>query len=174
MSQRQFVADNHDESGTDAQAHLLAERISHLLQEHQLPASLLELEVTETSLMADWEFASQCLLAVRAIGVRIHIDDFGTGHSSLAHLKRLPLDSLKIDRAFVSDLPDGAEDVAVVRAVIALAHSLGFEVIAEGVETAAQHEFLTAAGCDVAQGYHYARPLPPHALATLLRAGSMH
>lgn len=173
LSQRQFVADNHDGLGTDAQTRLLAAKISHRLEEHQLPTSLLELEVTETSLMIDWEFAIQCLLAVRAIGVRIHIDDFGTGYSSLAHLKRLPLDSLKIDRTFVSDLPDAAEDVAVVRAVIALAHSLGFEVIAEGVETAAQHDFLTAAGCDVAQGFLYARPLPPRDLATLLRAGSM-
>lgn len=171
MSQLQFVANPHDGLGAGAQEQRLAEQISRHLQEHQLPASLLELEVTETSLMIDAGFASRCLSAVRALGVKIHIDDFGTGYSSLAHLKRLPLDSLKIDQAFVSDLPDGTEDAVVVRAVIAMAHSLGFEVIAEGVETAAQHEFLMAAGCDVGQGFLYARPLPPDEVVTLLRAG---
>lgn len=173
MSQRHFAANPHDNSSTKEQAQSLADEISRCLDQHHLPASLLELEVTETSLMVDQSFARECLLAVRDLGVRIHIDDFGTGYSSLAHLKRIPLDSLKIDQAFVNDLPDASQDAAVVRAVIAMAHNLGFEVIAEGVETTPQHDFLLAAGCDLGQGFLFARPLPPADLVAALRVGSV-
>jgi EAL domain-containing protein (putative c-di-GMP-specific phosphodiesterase class I) len=173
ISPRQFVPDTHAATSRDAQEGQLAQRIGRCLTDYLLTANLLELEVTETSLMIDGDFARKSLSAVRALGVRIHIDDFGTGYSSLAQLKRLPLDSIKLDGAFVKDLPDGVEDVAVVRAVIALAHNLGFTVIAEGVETAAQHEFLAAAGCNSAQGFWYARPLPPEEVPALLQAGTL-
>lgn len=173
MSQRHFIANPHAHSNTIEQARSLADEISRCLDRHHLPPCLLELEVTETSLMVDQSFARQCLSAIRDLGVRIHIDDFGTGYSSLAQLKRIPLDCLKIDQAFVNDLPDARQDVAVVRAVIAMAHNLGLEVIAEGVETTPQHEFLLAAGCDLAQGFLYARPLPPAELVAVLGAGSI-
>ncbi|QBE66812.1 putative bifunctional diguanylate cyclase/phosphodiesterase [Pseudoduganella lutea] len=123
----------------------------------------LEFELTETMLMSDPAVSEGILLRLKAAGIGLSIDDFGTGYSSLSYLKRFPLDALKIDRAFVRDLPEDSEDLAITRAVIALAHSLGLRVIAEGVEDAAQLASLRANGCDEIQGYLYGEPLPAEA-----------
>jgi diguanylate cyclase (GGDEF)-like protein/PAS domain S-box-containing protein len=149
--------------------HALLDHVRDCLERHPLRTSWIELEVTESVLMTDPEFARATLERLRAVVGRVHVDDFGTGYSSLAYLKRLPIDSLKIDRVFVQDLPDDAEDASIVRAVIGLAHSLGLDVIAEGIETGAQRRFLVDAGCDHGQGYLFSRPVPAAQVPALLR-----
>jgi diguanylate cyclase (GGDEF)-like protein/PAS domain S-box-containing protein len=124
------------------------------------PPSRIEIEITESSIMQNALHTREVLEAVQALGITTSIDDFGTGYSSLAYLKELPIDNLKIDRAFVKGLPDDHNDVAITRAIIAMAHSLEFKVIAEGIETEAQRVFLLAEGCDEGQGYFIGRPLP--------------
>jgi EAL domain-containing protein (putative c-di-GMP-specific phosphodiesterase class I) len=106
--------------------------------------------------------------ALKRRGIRIAIDDFGTGYSSLGYLKRFPIDSVKIDRSFVRDLPHGERDCALAQATIALAHALGLRAVAEGVETAEQLAFLHHHGCDEVQGYHFARPMPAAELAAFV------
>jgi diguanylate cyclase (GGDEF)-like protein/PAS domain S-box-containing protein len=137
-----------------------------------LDPSLLELELTEGTVMRNAEAAALTLHALKAMNVRIVIDDFGTGYSSLSYLKRFPASALKIDQSFVRDIVTDPEDAAIVRAVVSLGHSLGLEVIAEGVETAAQLEFLRGLGCDYAQGYYLGRPMPPDVLERRLRQAS--
>ncbi|MDD5249932.1 MAG: EAL domain-containing protein [Rhodocyclaceae bacterium] len=127
---------------------------------HALPAQALELEITETFIMQNAANALDVVKQLGGLGITTAIDDFGTGYSSLAYLKHLPIDRLKIDRGFVMDLPGDRDDAAIVRAVIALGASLGFTVIAEGVETEAQRDFLIQAGCNQGQGYLFSRPLP--------------
>jgi len=129
------------------------------LEASGLPPQLLELELTESMLMHDAKRTLRTLAALKATGVRLAVDDFGTGYSSLSYLKSFPLDYLKIDRSFVSGLPQDRNDGAIVRAIIAMAHTLGLKVIAEGVETAGQLDFLQAQHCDEVQGYFYSRPL---------------
>ena len=104
------------------------------------------------------------------MGVHLSIDDFGTGYSSLSYLKRFPIDSVKIDRSFVRDLPADADDAAITQAIIAMAHSLRLKVVAEGVETEPQEQLLRKQGCDEMQGYYYCKPLPGEALADRLQA----
>ncbi|MBD8530191.1 MULTISPECIES: bifunctional diguanylate cyclase/phosphodiesterase [unclassified Massilia] len=129
---------------------------------------LLEFELTESMLMADPESAVRILSSLKAQGMRLSVDDFGTGYSSLAYLKRFPLDALKIDRTFVRDLPDDADDAAITKAVISLAHSLNLKVVAEGVETIAHLDALRAYGCDEIQGYYISKPLPADKCGALL------
>ena len=138
----------------------LPDRVEQIQQNFKLPATMLELELTETALMANAEQNAVTLQRFRHLGVGLAIDDFGTGYSSLAYLKRLPVDELKIDKSFVMGMESGEDDAMIVRSTIDLAHNLGLTVVAEGVETAAILERLRALACDEAQGYHIARPLP--------------
>ena len=130
--------------------------------------AFIELEITEGMVMQDPERAVGLLRDMRDIGVHVAIDDFGTGHSSLAYLKRFPVDNLKIDRSFIADIPADRGDAAITQAIIAMAHSLGLKVIAEGVETQAQFDFLAAQGCDEYQGYFFSKPLPEDEARALL------
>ncbi len=131
-------------------------------------ADWLELEITESAVMHDVGHTARTLQQLKDMGIRVAIDDFGTGHSSLSYLTRLPIDVLKVDRSFVIPLPHSQQDREVVRAIIALARSLGLEVVAEGVETADQQAFLLGQGCTLAQGYYFSRPLPPEQIMPLL------
>lgn len=149
--------------------HALVARVRGLVGRHAIAADMLELEITESSLMRDPEEAVRMLTEIRELGVRIAIDDFGTGYSSLNYLKRLPVDYLKIDQSFVRDVTGDADDAAIARTIITMGHQLGLKVIAEGVETEEQLAFLQAHDCDEAQGYLFSRPVPADAIATLLR-----
>ena len=150
----------------------LVERVGAVVARHGLGADRLELEVTESVIMRDPVTAEHALAGLKALGVQLAVDDFGTGYSSLAYLKRLPIDRLKIDRSFVQDIGSSASDESIVRAIIALADSLGLETVAEGVETVEHAGFLRAEGCRMGQGYLFARPLPVDELAVLLRGGA--
>lgn len=141
------------------QPNLLA-RIEQLLHEHHLQPGFLQLEITENFIMSQTEEALAILHRLKTLGVQLAIDDFGTGYSSLSYLKRLPLDFLKIDQSFVRGLPDDPHDVAIVRAIIALGRSMQLTVIAEGVETVEQQQFLADEGCEQIQGYIVSLPLP--------------
>jgi diguanylate cyclase (GGDEF)-like protein/PAS domain S-box-containing protein len=143
----------------------LVERIERCLAQSGLEPTALELEITERLLMSDSETVLPMLSALNAMGVRISVDDFGTGYSSLSYLKRFPLHNLKIDRSFVAGLPDHRDSIAITQAVVAMAHSLGMNVTAEGVETAEQAAFLRAIDCDKQQGYLYSRPVGASAYA---------
>jgi EAL domain-containing protein (putative c-di-GMP-specific phosphodiesterase class I) len=138
----------------------LPRAIAALLRELDLDPAYLDLEITESAAMQDVEQTVDTLAALRRLGVRISMDDFGTGQASLGHLKKLPIDCLKIDRDFVRDIDTGEAGEAIVRAIIDLAHGLDLTVIAEGVETEKQFHFLAAQGCDEYQGYLACRPLP--------------
>ncbi len=133
--------------------------LKQVLEETGVSAQSVTLEITESLLMRDTEESVQWLTKFKQLGVKLSVDDFGTGYSSLSYLKRFPVDALKIDRSFVSDLPDDKESVSLVRTIIAMAHSLNLALVAEGVETEAQMAFLTAEGCNVLQGYYYAKPM---------------
>ncbi|MFL6245283.1 MAG: putative bifunctional diguanylate cyclase/phosphodiesterase [Thermoanaerobaculia bacterium] len=137
----------------------LVDAIRHLLAKHGVDGPAIELEITETTAMHDAEATARTIDVLRALGLEIAIDDFGTGYSSLAYLKRFAITCLKIDRAFVADLPSSRSAAAIVNAIVATAHALDLRVVAEGVETLDQAEFLTASHCDQAQGYLYARPI---------------
>jgi diguanylate cyclase (GGDEF)-like protein len=146
----------------------LATAVESALADAGVAAETLELEITETVAMENVELTMSTLEHFRRSGVTIAIDDFGTGHSSLSYLKRFPLDALKIDRAFVTDLPDSFEDSAIVSSVIQLANGLGLRVVAEGVETAEQLEFLKDAGCREVQGFYFSHPIEVEELEALL------
>jgi diguanylate cyclase (GGDEF)-like protein/PAS domain S-box-containing protein len=150
----------------------LVQTVGRLLDDYRLPPGTLELEITESLVMHNPEQAVRLLDTLRQIGIYLSIDDFGTGYSSLAQLKRFPVDSLKIDRSFVQGLPDDSDDAAITSAVVAMAHSLRLRTVAEGVETAAQLDYLRELGCDEMQGYLYSRPIPAEEFARLLAAGT--
>ncbi|BCK88438.1 hypothetical protein MIZ01_2242 [Sideroxyarcus emersonii] len=147
----------------------IVELVSKVLTETGFPADRLELELTESALMAQEEDAVKMLHLLRAQDIRLAIDDFGTGYSSLAYLKRFPLDILKIDKSFVDDIPFHQDDMEIAATIIAMGHTLGFKVLAEGVETAEQLGFLQAKGCDLYQGYLTSPPLPAAEFEKLLR-----
>jgi EAL domain-containing protein (putative c-di-GMP-specific phosphodiesterase class I) len=144
--------------------------IARVLDETQFAAGQLELEITESTAMDDVLLTAQILRSLREIGVLIAIDDFGTGHSSLAYLKDFPIHTLKIDRSFVKDITSDANDAAIASAAVAMAHSLGLAVIAEGVETAAQLAFLRDRACDEYQGFLLGRPIAPEELTPVLKS----
>lgn len=150
----------------------LVAQVRDILEETGLPPACLDLELTESALIAQGEAVSARLSALRALGVRIAVDDFGTGYSSLAYLRRFPLDILKVDRSFISGLAEpgaeGRRNQAVVRAVVDMAHALSLEVIAEGVETEEQRTIMAALGCDEMQGFLFSPPVPPARLEELL------
>ena len=147
----------------------IPDKISDLLTRFRVPANLLELEIVEGVLVKDLAKTTQKLNRVRAQGVNISIDDYGTGYSSLSYVKEFPVDTLKIDRCFITEIESNAADRAIVESTILLAHSLGMEVIAEGVETQSQLNVLQQLRCDHIQGYLYSRPLNAAAFAALLR-----
>jgi EAL domain-containing protein (putative c-di-GMP-specific phosphodiesterase class I) len=144
------------------------EGVRQVLQDTGLPPRYLELELTESILMHDAESSAKLLSALKVIGVRIAIDDFGTGYSSLTYLKRFPIDTLKIDQSFVRDLTTDSDDAIIVSAVIGIGRNLKQRVIAEGVETSEQLEFLQAQQCDGGQGFLFRRPLSAEEFANLL------
>jgi diguanylate cyclase (GGDEF)-like protein/PAS domain S-box-containing protein len=150
------------------QAADFVESIQRLLDDTDLPRGWLELELTERMLMDDVPAVRERLAQLRALGVRLSVDDFGTGYSSLGHLKELPIDKMKIDRSFVRDLPEDRQSAAIARTIIQLADGLGLSVVAEGVETDAQRQFLLQAGCDQLQGLGISAPLTAAALEAWL------
>ena len=152
-------------SGRQLRSPDLVERVTRVLRETGLPAERLKLELTESMIMDQREQALERLHGLKALGVRLSIDDFGTGYSSLAYLKRLPIDELKIDRDFVRDIPDDSSDMEIAATIIAMARNLRLNVIAEGVETPEQCDFLIRQGCTAGQGYLFGRPLPTEAFA---------
>jgi diguanylate cyclase (GGDEF)-like protein len=148
---------------------MLLAKLTRLIHASGLDPAHLELEITESVVMANGECAVAVLENLKSIGVQIAIDDFGTGYSSLAYLKRFPIDTLKVDRSFIRDIPGNAGDMKITRAIIAMAHGLRLNVVAEGVETAEQLEFLRSLSCDAVQGYFLYRPLREDEVADALR-----
>jgi EAL domain-containing protein (putative c-di-GMP-specific phosphodiesterase class I) len=158
LSPRQFVQPD------------LVDQVRRALSAADLPAHCLELELTESAVMQDGATALAALQSLKALGVRLAIDDFGTGYSSLDYLRRFPVDTLKVDRTFVQELDHSRRTVAIVEAVTRLAHAVGMEVVAEGVETSSQLLHASAVHCDRGQGYYFARPLPAAELEAFLRS----
>ncbi|MEW6165742.1 MAG: EAL domain-containing protein [Pseudomonadota bacterium] len=150
----------------------LVDEVRAAMRRHGVGGGELEIEITETAAMDSPERAIEQLNGLRALGIQLAIDDFGTGYSSLAYLKRLPIDSLKLDRTFVRDIETDGNDAAISAATVALAHSLGLKVVAEGVETEAQQQFLKLHGCDMLQGYLFGRPEPAAAWTERWRPGA--
>jgi EAL domain-containing protein (putative c-di-GMP-specific phosphodiesterase class I) len=139
--------------------------IERLLDAYSLPADALQLEITERMIMSDPDRALAIVSRLSDLGVRLSVDDYGTGYSSLANLRRLPIDELKIDRSFVTPMLKDESDLIIVRSTINLAHDLGLKIIAEGVEDEPTLEHLSMLGCDLAQGFHLSRPLAADAFA---------
>jgi EAL domain-containing protein (putative c-di-GMP-specific phosphodiesterase class I) len=149
----------------------LVDEVARVLAETGLNPAALELEVTEAVMMPDLDLAVKTLGQLKALGVRIALDDFGSGYSSLAYLARLPIDTIKVDRSFVAQVLDSPASRAVVRAVASFGAQFGMTVVAEGVETEAQFRQVQALGCDYAQGYYFARPAPRAELARIVAVG---
>jgi EAL domain-containing protein (putative c-di-GMP-specific phosphodiesterase class I) len=138
----------------------MVELVTTVLAETNYPAEWLELEMTESGLMEHQETVVEILNELRNLGIHLAIDDFGTGYSSLSYLKRFPLDVLKIDKSFIDDIPHHEDDMAIASAIISMGQTLGFKVLAEGVETIEQLNFLRLRGCDTYQGYIKSKPIP--------------
>ena len=157
-------------SGRDFMRQGVLLRLSQVVEESHLPPSLFELELTEGVLMQDVESGQRSLQALKEFGFALAVDDFGTGYCSLNYLKRFPLDTLKVDRAFINDLTVDAEDAAIVRAIIGLGHNLDLKIVAEGVESLEQLQFLRGERCDLVQGFLMSRALPAASFMELVRA----
>ena len=155
-------------SGVQIMRSNFADTVYGILVETDCDPHMLELEITESTVMQNTEYVIDTFKRIKQLGLKLAIDDFGTGYSSLSNLKRLPLDKIKIDQSFVRDLPDDLDDAAIANAIYAMAGSLGFSVIAEGVETQAQADFLNAMGCKEAQGYLYSKPVTAKEFSKLL------
>ena len=156
-------------SGRQFKDESLVATVLTIVQDLGLPSDLLEIELTESTIMEGGPATIEKLKALRAAGIHLSIDDFGTGYSSMSYLKKFPIEVLKVDRSFVRDLPGDAEDAAITKAILAMARSLRLTVTAEGVETAAQADFLTLEGCQLAQGFFFSRPITAYEIARLLR-----
>jgi diguanylate cyclase len=150
----------------------LAHSIRRALDDVGLDPQYLEVELTESAVMSDPEESIAILEQLSAMGVMVSVDDFGTGYSSMSYLRRFPIDKLKIDRVFINEIASRPEDASIVRAIVSLAHSLRLKVVAEGVETPAQLDFLKAVGCDEYQGYHFSRPVPANEFEHIVREKS--
>ena len=144
------------------------DEVRHVLDRYGINPDLIELELTERSLMEDTEITRDCLYALKDIGVRLAIDDFGTGYSCLSYLRRFPLDVLKIDRSFVSDLDTSEDAQAICGAILSIAHRLSLDAVAEGIESEQQLAFLTKQGCQFGQGFYFSRPVTPQEIAMLM------
>jgi EAL domain-containing protein (putative c-di-GMP-specific phosphodiesterase class I) len=160
-------------SASDLLDDSLADRIETLLDEHSVPADALELEITESVIMFDPQRARTVLEALRLLGCRIAIDDYGTGYCALAYLRDLPVDELKLDRSFVASISTDRRTTAIVRSTIELAHALGLHVVAEGIEDQEALDAVASLDCDYAQGYHFSRPVPAAAFAAAMRLGAI-
>jgi diguanylate cyclase (GGDEF)-like protein len=148
----------------------LAERLAECLQVHALPARCVELEITESTLLQHIPATTATLERLSELGFGIALDDFGTGYSSLSYLRRFPIDTLKIDRSFVRDIPDDSNDAAITRAIVVMAQSLQLRLVAEGVELEQQRDFLSSLGCRTMQGYLFSRPLDAPAMTRYLQS----
>jgi EAL domain-containing protein (putative c-di-GMP-specific phosphodiesterase class I) len=148
----------------------MLDTVREMLTRHGVPARMLRLEVTETAVMGNPALALKTLTGLHELGVRLAIDDYGTGYSSMAYLKKLPVDELKVDRSFILNMTASDNDAILVRSAIDLGHNLGLTVVAEGVETAEHVRALRLLGCDIAQGYHFARPMPAADVVAWLRS----
>jgi len=156
----------------DLQRPGLAAAIGATLEQHELPAARLQLEITEGSVMDQPDRALATLQELAAVGVGLSVDDFGTGYSSLAYLQRLPVNELKIDRSFVLGLAGNPSDGEIVRSTVGLGHNLGLSIVAEGVEDERSLAFLRNVGCDIAQGFFIARPMPGDAVLEWARSSA--
>ena len=161
LSPRQFADEN------------LLHDIDDALASCGMSPTLLQLEVTESMVMQNVARAIKILTAIQSRGIRLAIDDFGTGYSSMSLMKQFPIDTIKIDRSFVRDLPDDSEDQAIAQAIISMGKALGMTVVAEGVETTEQETFLRDHACDEMQGYLFSKPVPPAQMADLLRSAPL-
>ena len=144
----------------------LCNLLAEVIEETQIEASKLDIEITESMLMGDVEAAIAQLYEFKKLGVCLSIDDFGTGYSSLSYLKRFPVDTLKIDRSFIKDIPEDRDDMEISSAIIAMAQKLNLKLVAEGVETEEQIQFLSRNNCFVIQGYYFSKPLPEGNIST--------
>jgi EAL domain-containing protein (putative c-di-GMP-specific phosphodiesterase class I) len=149
----------------------IVQTIATALRDSGLPPGYLQIELTEGLAMHDAEQHVRMLDDIKALGVQIAVDDFGTGYSSLSYLKRFPVDQLKVDRSFVTDLPGDRDDAAIVQAIVTLGHQLGLRVVAEGVENEAQNAFLRSVGCDEMQGYLFGHPMSASDFAETMTNG---
>jgi EAL domain-containing protein (putative c-di-GMP-specific phosphodiesterase class I) len=158
-------------SGRQFRQENLIESVEGAIQSTGMDPHYLEVEITESVVMQNAEAAVNTLRALKGKGLHIAVDDFGTGYSSLSYLKRFPIDVLKIDRSFIRDIATNPDDASITSAIIAMAHSLDLDTVAEGVETEQQLVFLRQQGCRVVQGYYFSKPVPAEEFEVLLRDG---